>query len=100
MGFRVRRKTGMRKAYSKPDIAFESFSLTDGFANIASGGCAYMVSSHADGDCGYRFGERIVFLETIAGCKQEGAFVIEDGSPIADYRCYHVPTESLSLFSA
>ncbi|MBQ9762504.1 MAG: hypothetical protein IJV82_05440 [Oscillospiraceae bacterium] len=87
----------MKKSYSKPDIAFERFSLC---TNIASGGCAKNVKTFADGNCGVNLGGRTVFLDGIAGCEQQGGYVVEDGSAMANYLCYHVPTATSALFNS
>ncbi|MBQ9762697.1 MAG: hypothetical protein IJV82_06450 [Oscillospiraceae bacterium] len=87
----------MKKTYSKPDIAFESFSLA---TNIAVGGCTNVAGNFAPGDCAINFAGRFVFLDGVAGCMTEGAKVVEDGSPIANYLCYHVPTERTSVFNS
>lgn len=85
----------MKKSYSKPDIVFENFSLS---TNVAATACAHAVQSFAEGHCGIMFGDRMVFLDGIAGCETKGAYIIEDGSPIANYLCYHVPTAPNALF--
>lgn len=88
----------MKKIYSKPDIAFESFSLC---ANIASGGCSKIVRTFADGHCGVIFGGRTVFLSGIIGCTGgENHYAVEDGSAAANFLCYHVPTPTNALFNS
>lgn len=83
----------MKKIYSKPDIAFESFSLC---MNIAATSCAQIVKTHADGDCGVNFGGRWVFMTDVAGCK----YKVDDGSAMANYLCYHVPTDGMTVFNS
>lgn len=83
----------MKKTYSRPDIAFECFSLS---ANIAATSCAKIVKTFADGNCGVIFGKNEVFMTNIVGCKVQ----VEDGSPMANYLCYHVPTDGMTVFNS
>ena len=83
----------MKKTYSKPDIAFESFSLC---VNIAATNCAKIVQTFADGHCGLNFGGRWLFMTNVDGCQCK----IEDGSPIANYLCYHIPTDGMTVFNS
>lgn len=83
----------MKKVYTKPEIMFESFSLS---SSIASCGFEATHDASIGGGCkGYqlRSGE-VVFMAEYNGC----ITVEEDG----DYNgyCYHVPTVSLNLFGS
>lgn len=80
----------MKKIYSKPEIMFDSFTLT---TNIAAG-CGNRITTLAEGACGIELpGVGVVFLDNVAGCKD---------NPIAedDMYCYHVPTENTKLFNS
>ena len=83
----------MKKAYNKPEIVFESFSMS---TNIAAG-CTLTNVTHSSGEygCGYkpdRF-NYIIFTSDM------GCTTTEDDG---DYNgiCYHVPSESSSLFTS
>ncbi|MBQ9762193.1 MAG: hypothetical protein IJV82_03850 [Oscillospiraceae bacterium] len=84
----------MKKTYSKPDIAFESFSLSMNISAV--GGCSTIVKGFANGNCGVNFGGRMVFMTNVEGCQKK----VEDGSPAANYLCYHVPTEGKTVFNS
>lgn len=77
----------MKKIYSKPEIAFESFSLSQ---NIAAG-CEYTDPKHPDlyfTGIGYAF---------TTGCDVK----FSDGGGDGEYNgiCYHVPTDN-NLFNS
>lgn len=77
----------MKKAYSKPEIVFENFSLSQ---NIA-GDCEVKTNTPARGQCGIEFGPFVVFLDTATSqCTGDGR-VLEDGGD-GEYNgiCYHV----------
>lgn len=79
----------MKKIYSKPEIMFDSFTLT---TNIAAG-CGKKIDTHVNGVCGLELsGVGKAFLDNIAGC--EVKFTESD-----EY-CYHVPTEDNKLFNS
>ena len=86
----------MKKNYSKPDILFESFSLSTDIA----GGCEVKIATPSANQCGIRIaGNEVVFLENISGC----ATVVEDGSDdlaALNGLCYHVPNQSYNLFNS
>ena len=80
----------MRKAYVKPEIMFESFTLS---TNIAAG-CEYKNGLHARGYCGYetRTGD-IIFTDDAQGCVYKKV----DNN---DALCYHVPNENNNIFNS
>lgn len=87
----------MRKAYTKPDIAFESFSLSTSIA----GNCEVKTYTPNSGNCGYKFGSFMVFIEGVNACTYKVAdgdkkIVDENG----DAFCYHVPSPSNNLFNS
>lgn len=82
----------MKKTYSKPDIHFDSFSLC---TSIAS--CAIKTFTPAQGECGVKFDDFVIFLSNVQGC-EIGGVVIEDG--YLSGICYHVPTDSNNLFNS
>lgn len=83
----------MKKVYRKPQIIFESFEVS---TNIASG-CKFTNVTHSSDEygCGYKLGrfDDVIFT-TVMGCTTTE----DDG----DYNgiCYHVPTDSGSLFTS
>lgn len=80
----------MKKAYSKPDIVFEDFSLS---TNIAAG--CEALANFPQGDCGYVFApDVVIFMEERHGCTTE----VETG----EYNgiCYHNPSDDNNLFSS
>ncbi len=81
----------MKKAYSKPEIMFEDFSLS---VNVAAG-CETKLDNQSQGSCGYllRTGATI-FISNQTGCSNH---VPDDGS---NGICYHVPTETSNLFNS
>ena len=79
----------MKKIYSKPEIMFDSFTLT---TNIAAG-CGNKINTHVNDACGIELpGVGVVFLDGVAGCKE--TFVESD-----EY-CYHVPIDANRLFNS
>ena len=85
----------MKIKYSKPDIMYESFSLSTSIAST----CAIKTGTdlQAAKQCGYDYGGVILFLEGMTkACQIE----IEDGSPYFDSICYHVPTTATGLFNS
>ncbi len=84
------------KAYSKPDIVFEDFSLS---TNIAAG-CECL--SHAtENVCAVEIpagsGTLIVFTTDVAGC----AYTPPDGSDVwGDGICYHIPSADNNVFAS
>lgn len=81
----------MKKQYSKPEIMFESFTLS---VNIA-GDCDVITTTMAQNVCGYldpRDPTRtMVFNSSISGCKR-----VEESDSV----CYHNPTETSNLFNS
>ena len=85
----------MKKEYSTPDILFESFSLNENIAS-ANMNCTRNITNQYSGNCGLQYGNKIVFTVEAAGCRVK----IEDGSPIFDGLCYHIPTGDNKLFNS
>ena len=82
----------MKKNYSKPDILFESFSLSTDIA----GGCERFVYSFSGGQCGVKYGSYVIFTTNVTGCTVK----VEDGSKSYDSLCYHVPTDQNNVFNS
>ena len=85
----------MKKAYSAPDIVFESFSLNENIAS-GNGNCTRNISNQYNGTCGLYYGNKVVFTMAAAGCLVK----IEDGSPMFDGLCYHIPSGDNKLFNS
>lgn len=85
----------MKKTYSKPEIAFEDFSLSVGIA----AGCEYKISNQSQGTCGYKY----------SGGGGATMFTAEAGTsvcniPVTDATtngfCYHVPASNINIFNS
>lgn len=85
----------MKKTYSAPDIIFESFSLDENIA-ASNANCSRTVKTYSNGICGMQYGNKIVFTIAVAGCRVK----IEDGSPLFDGLCYHIPYGENKLFNS
>lgn len=80
----------MKKAYSKPEIVFENFSLS---TNIA-GDCEVKTWLPSNNSCGLEFtGIGKVFLDTMGGCTEEDGYPIPSVGGDGEFNglCYHVP---------
>lgn len=81
----------MKKAYSAPDIAFESFSLSSSIA------ACDVETNHSQGTCGYRMDDgTVIFMTGVTGCDWE------IDSPSGSYNgiCYDNPSDLKTLFSS
>lgn len=87
----------MKKLYSKPEIMFEDFTLSE---NIA-GNCESIVGNPTKGTCAVLGTGGIAIFDGNVGAvcvfKPEDL----DGEPdMYDKFCYHVPTEYNNLFNS
>lgn len=82
----------MKRAYSKPDILFEDFSLSAGIAV----GCEKKIDTQYSGQCGLNFGDLTLFVADASGCLDP----VVDGSPEYNGLCYHIPIDSKNLFNS
>lgn len=85
----------MKKTYIKPQIMFESFTLS---TNIA-GDCEVKTNTPNSGTCAYEvsagaYGTWNVFIDTVQACTTVPADGQYDGF------CYHTPTETNNLFNS
>lgn len=81
----------MKKLYSKPEIMFEDFTLSE---NIA-GDCERKVGNPSKDQCAYEStGGITTFTATLTGCD----FTPSDG--MADGFCYHIPDADHNLFNS
>lgn len=76
----------MKKLYSKPQIMFESFTLS---TNIAAD-CEVKIYNHSSGTCAYEFTDEFgenwkVFTSDVLACGTN------EGDRAYDNVCYHVP---------
>ena len=84
----------MKKKYSRPDIAFESFSLCTSIA----GNCAFKTNTPAAAACGVTMeGVGNIFLSGVQGCDVH--ITDEQGYAFNGF-CYHVPVENSNLFNS
>ena len=79
----------MKKAYIKPDIIFEDFTLSTSIA----AGCGKPTETPSWNMCGVVFGPMNLFLSSISACTDP----VEDGS--YGY-CYHNPSDLTNLFNS
>lgn len=82
----------MKKRYSKPEIMFESFTLS---VNIA-GDCEIKIDNQSQNTCGYiqGTGGETLFINASTGCSFEKEDNENNGF------CYHIPIESNNLFNS
>lgn len=79
----------MKKAYSKPQIFFDSFELSQSIA----AGCEY-ISNQGWNECS-------IFINQIVGTIFQVKGVCETTPPNPDdYVCYHNPDDSRSVFTS
>lgn len=86
----------MKKTYVKPQIVFESFTLS---TNIA-GDCEIKIYTPTSKDCGYQ-PEGLtykIFISGISECEAPGNQIVNDDE--ANGFCYHVPIEGNNLFNS
>ena len=77
----------MKKAYAKPEIIFESFSLSQ---NIAAG-CEVQTDTPSRNQCGLEWGPDILFLDSMGNvCTGAGKVTSVGGDGEANGICYHV----------
>lgn len=84
----------MKKAYSKPQIMFDDFTLS---TNIA-GDCDVKTNTFGNNTCGMDFSGLKVFLDTMGGCDHK---ITSDGGD-GEFAgiCYHVFTTGENLFNS
>lgn len=83
----------MKKLYSKPEILFESFTMS---TNIAAG-CKFINSIPAETICGYDDGRNgRVFTDGVGGAN--GCIYTQPDDN--DRLCYHVPNEDYDIFNS
>ena len=82
----------MKKTYSKPEIAFEDFSLSVGIA----AGCEIKIGNQSEGSCGYAYpggmGSTMFVKDGICNV------VVEDSS--TNGFCYHNPSAANNIFNS
>lgn len=85
----------MKKKYSKPDIMFESFTLSNCVAGACAGGAELLAGDY---ECGKLFSDgNAVFGTGMTGCTIE-VTMDQDGDGQWGEYCYHVPANLLNLF--
>ena len=89
----------MKKAYTKPQIMFEDFSLSTSIAL----GCEFESYNNAgQGECGYFDGSTPapVFVQSGVGGCVYGAPNKQWGEGDYNKVCYDIPSESYNLFTS
>ena len=82
----------MKKAYTKPEILFDDFSL----ATTIAAGCQNQTHTPAWNMCGINYGKDVLFAEGMLSCTKK---VTKDDEGMYGY-CYHVPTDATKLFNS
>lgn len=78
----------MKKTYTKPDVMYESFAMSNSIAS----GCTVKVG-HEENTCGIELTSDIsIFTSAVSGCTMK----FEDGQ--YDGLCYHVPLDGMGGF--
>lgn len=85
----------MKRIYSTPDIIFESFSLNESIAS-ANSNCSRNITNAYSNVCGLPYGDKTIFTIAASGCLVK----IQDGSPMFDGLCYHIPVGNNKLFNS
>lgn len=83
----------MKKTYVKPDILFESFSMSESIAL----NCEVIVPGPTQDKCGYAYeggGGATIFIDATTGC------TVPTPDSESNGFCYHVPIESNNLFNS
>lgn len=82
----------MKKTYSKPEIMFESFTMSTSIA----AGCDDKVTTYAADQCGIPWEGSVenIFLVGISGCKKQ--YEADGWGGI----CYHNPSDTTNLFNS
>ena len=86
----------MKKVYAKPEIMFESFSMS---TNIAAG-CEFKTSNPSyEQSCTYptRGGNIFITKELGCGVQSDPEGLYTSGN---DKMCYHVPDEDFNVFNS
>lgn len=85
----------MKRAYTRPEILFEGFSLNESIAV----GCELKTHTPTNGTCGFEFEGVTVFTASVNGCKPvNGGTIIQDTAD--NGFCYHVPIASNNIFNS
>jgi len=79
----------MKKIYSKPEIMFDSFTLTTSIA----AGCGKPAALPTKDVCALHMGPKILFSNSMSVCTDKV-------DPNDDIYCYHAPTEDQALFNS
>ena len=80
----------MKKTYSKPDILFDSFSIS---TNVVAS-CEFQTPLPQVDECGVAYFNWVVFQSELQGCNK----IAKSGT--WDAMCYHQPTETNNLFTS
>lgn len=89
----------MKKEYSKPDIIFESFSLSTSI----TAGCEVKPSNFTV-DCGVKWSKGVyIFTEDVQGCTTKvlnGNLTLNFVDDENNGLCYHNPSDSFNVFNS
>ena len=77
----------MKKVYSKPEIVFENFALSE---NIANAGCEVKTNTPAQGTCGIPWADGVLFLDSVGSlCTDDYSVPNQGGDGEYNGLCYH-----------
>ncbi len=85
----------MKKEYSKPEIAFEDFTMSTSIAI----GCEIKIEGHSSNTCGYKYeggGGATMFTTQVA----TDVCNLQVNDDETNGFCYHVPVEGNNLFNS
>ena len=89
----------MKKAYSKPEIFFEDFSLSTSI----TAGCEKRPANATDDGCGVRWGNIFIFTANVSGCTNKIVEGSTEGNWVDEHNnglCYHNPSDVFNVFSS
>lgn len=88
----------MKKKYCKPEIMFESFTLSTNIAGDCGDRAELLAADYA---CGKMFSDgRTVFMSGMYGCGDVLVEPDQDGDGAWGTLCYHVPSNLNSLVTS
>lgn len=85
----------MKKIYTKPEIMFEDFTLSNAIAS----GCEEKTNLPSSNQCGMDFSGMTVFMDGMSGCTD---IKVDNVGGDGEFNgiCYHVPSGDNNLFTS
>ena len=85
----------MKRAYSTPDIMFDSFALNENIASVNTN-CSRNITNQYSGSCGLLWEGMMIFTGPVREC----LYKVPDGSAAHDGICYYVPIGDSRVFNS